>query len=129
MKKAKIILGVSAAFLGLLSCSNHLSNRATFICERGSQKIEIKIENDQDFLIYNQPTRTNFTVTNIDPVQLRIAGPGIKLLGTNKNKTSMQTEIKVMENYIDNDTLSIKVWYGSDEEKRCDFKIPVKRAE
>ena len=80
-------------------------------------------------MVYDQPTKTNFVVTNIDPINLRIAGPGITILGTNKEKTMMRTEIKVPSNYLDKDTLTIKVWYGEDDKKRHDFQIPMKKSE
>jgi hypothetical protein len=115
--------------LSFISCENSTSDKVELVCEDGIKKIEIEIENGKNFLTYNQPTKTNFLVTNIDPINLRIAGPGITILGTNKDKTEMRTEIKVPENYLENDTLTIKVWYDKDNEKRCDFKIPLKKAE
>ncbi|PKG42809.1 hypothetical protein [Psychroflexus sp. MES1-P1E] len=113
-----------------VSCQNSISDKVEFICENGNKKITIEIENGMDFLTYNKPSKTNFVVTNIDPVNLRIAGPGITILGTNKDKTAMQTEIKVTTNYLENDTLNIKVWYDNeDSQKVCEFKIPVNKAE
>ena len=42
----------------------------------------------------------------------------------------MRTEIKVPANYLKNDTLNVKVWYDNeDNNKLCEFKIPVKKAE
>lgn len=114
----------------ILGCQNSNANKVDLICEDGMRKVTIEIENGQNFLTYNQPLKTNFIVTNIDPINLRISGAGIKILGTNKEKTGMRTEIKVPANYLKNDTLNVKVWYDNeDNNKLCEFKIPVKKAE
>ena len=116
--------------VSLLSCQNSKSDKVDLICENGNKKIKIEIESGMNFLTYNEPTKTNFIVTNVDPINLRILGPGIIILGTNKDKTAMRTEIKVPLNYLENDTLNIKVWYdNNDIEKRCEFKIPVKKSQ
>ena len=116
--------------LSLVSCKYSIPDKVELICENGNKKIAVEIENGMDFLSYNISSKTDFVVTNIDPINLRIAGPGIKVLGTNKDKTAMRTEIKVPANYLDNDTLNIKVWYDNeDNQKVCVFKIPVRRAE
>ncbi|WP_394748480.1 hypothetical protein [Spongiimicrobium salis] len=107
-----------------------MSNKVDLVYEDGNKKIEIEIENGMDFLTYNEPSKTNFIVTNINPINLRILGPGITILGTNNDKTAMRTEIKVPTNYLESDTLNIKVWYdNNDNKKRCEFKIPVKKSE
>jgi len=114
----------------LQSCQNSNTEKIELICKNGSKKIEIEIEDGANFLTYDKSTKTNFKVTNIDPINLRILGPGITLTGTNKDKTAMRTNIKVPMNYLKNDTLNIKVWYDrNDDEKMCEFKIPVKKAE
>ena len=116
--------------VSLLSCQNSKSDKVDLICENGNKKIKIEIESGMNFLTYNKPTKTNFIVTNVDLINLRILGPGITILGTNKDKTAMRTEIKVPLNYLENDTLIIKVWYdNNDIEKRCEFKIPVKKSQ
>jgi len=118
-------------FLALfLMVSLSKSDKVDLICENGNKKIKIEIESGMNFLTYNKPTKTNFIVTNVDLINLRILGPGITILGTNKDKTAMRTEIKVPLNYLENDTLIIKVWYdNNDIEKRCEFKIPVKKSQ
>ncbi|CAL2083912.1 hypothetical protein [Tenacibaculum sp. 190524A05c] len=127
--KKRNLFGIITLLLVLYSCSNSKLNKTDLTCGYENQKITIQIENGKEFLIYNQPTKTNFITTNIDPINLRIAGAGIRVLGTNKDKTGMRTEIKVLEDYIDNDTLNIKVWYTKDNQKTCDFKIPIKKVE
>jgi len=117
------------AFL-FVGCQNSNADKIDLICEDGTKKVTVEFENGQDFLTYDQPSKTNFIVTNIDPINLRISGPGIKILGTNKEKKGMRTEIKVPANYLKNDTLNVKVWYDNeDNNKLCEFKIPVKKAE
>ncbi|MEM9143889.1 MAG: hypothetical protein AAGA86_12950, partial [Bacteroidota bacterium] len=79
--------------------------------------------------LYDIPTRTDFVVDNIDLTDLTIQGAGIRILGTNKDKTAMRTEIKVPSNYLDKDTLTVKVRYGEGYKKGYDFNIPVKKKE
>ena len=114
----------------LQSCKNAMSDKVDLVYEDGNKKIEIEIENGMNFLTYNEPRKTNFIVTNIDPIDLRIVAPGITIIGTNKDKTAMRTEIKVPLNYLESDTLNIKVWYDNDDNrKKAEFKIPVKKSE
>ncbi|MFC4634037.1 hypothetical protein ACFO3O_08970 [Dokdonia ponticola] len=111
----------------VFSCKTESSKEVELIYEVGNQKIVVEIENGQNFLEYNTPTKTNFILTNIDPHTLLINGAGIRVLGT-KNKTTMRTEINVPNNYLENDTLNIKVWFNK-EKKSHEFNIPLKSAE
>jgi hypothetical protein len=108
------------------SCKRIENEKVELVYENETEKISIKIGNGQDFLIYDRPIRTDFVVENIDPINLAILGTGIRILGTNKDKTAMRTEINVPSNYLDKDTLTIKVRYGEDYKKGHDFNIPVK---
>ena len=129
LKQMKHYFFLVLAF-SLLGCQNSRADKVDLICKDGTKKVTVEIENGQDYLIYDQPLKTNFIVTNIDPINLRISGAGIKILGTNKEKTGMRTEIKVPANYLKNDTLNVKVWYDNeDKSKLCEFNIPVKKAE
>lgn len=105
MKRSnKVSLIIIILVLTLIGCKNEETKKAELVYENGTEKISVEIENGQEFLIYDQPTKTNFVCTNIDPISLIIQGPGIKLLGT-KNKTTMRTEINVPSNYLDKDTI------------------------
>lgn len=118
------------SFVALLSvcCQNQETKKVELIYENGIEKIIVEIENGKDFLIYDQPTKTNFVLTNIDPMSLVVQGPGIKVLGT-KDKSTMRTEIKVPSNYLDKDTLTIKIRYGENYSKGHEFYIPLKESE
>ena len=111
----------------VFSCKKESSKEVELIYEVGNQKITVEIENGQNFLEYNTPTKTNFILTNIDPYTLLIHGVGIRVLGT-KNNTIMRTEINVPDNYLENDTLNIKVWFDK-EKKSHEFNIPLKSVE
>ncbi|PCJ92265.1 MAG: hypothetical protein COA50_15655 [Flavobacteriaceae bacterium] len=114
--------------LVFVNCQNKKAEKVEFTYENGIEKIVMEIENGQGFLIYDQPTKTNFVLTNIDPFSLVIQGPGIKVLGT-KGKTIMRTEINVPGNYLEKDTLTIKIRFGENYSKEHEFNIPLKKVE
>ncbi len=129
MKKTnKVYSIILPLILILISCKNGKSEKVELVCENGFEKISLEIENGQDFLVYDKPTKTNFVCTNISPVGLVIQGPGIKLIGS-MDKTTMRTEIKVPSNYLEKDTLTITVRYGDSYEKECEFFVPLKTTE
>lgn len=123
-KKYSIIL---ILIFTLISCKNSKKDKVELVYENGIEKIAIEIENGKDFLIYDQLTKTNFIVNNIDPASLLIVGSGIRILGTDNNNTTVQTEIKVPSDFLDKDTLTIKVRYGEGYKKGPDFQIPMKK--
>ncbi|MGS0523856.1 hypothetical protein ACU8V7_00365 [Zobellia nedashkovskayae] len=128
-KHYKLFRIILILILTLVSCKNSKTEKNNLVYENGIEKIAIEIVNGQDFFVYNELTKTNFVVTNIDPINLAIFGPGIKILGTNKDKTAMRTEINVPSGYLDKDTLTIKVRYGEGYKKGHDFYIPVRKPE
>ena len=126
MKKTEKILFTVAFVIFISSCKQE---KVELVYENGNQKISVKIEDGKDYLFYDQPIRTDFVVENIDPISLAVLGPGIRVLGTNNDKTAMRTEINVPSNYLEKDTLTIKVRYGEGYNKGHVFNIPVKKIE
>lgn len=124
MKRSFLLVIISVFF----SCLNKETGNVELTYENGAEKIKLELENGQEFLIYDRPTKTDFVLTNIDPMSLVIQGPGIKLLGT-RNKTIMRTEINVPSNYLEKDTLTIKVRYGENYSKEHEFYIPLIKSE
>ena len=112
----------------VVSCKQKRREHVQLVYNNGAEQISIQIKNGQDFLVYDKPIRTDFFVKNIDPINLTIFGPGIRILGTNKDKTAMRAEINVPSDYLENDTLTIKVRYGQDYKKGHDFNIPVQKS-
>ena len=130
MQKAlKAILFIVVFTITFSACKNLKEEKVVLVYEDGNERISIKIKTGKDYLVYDIPTRTDFVVNNIDPIDLTIQGAGIRILGTNKDKTAMRTEINVPSNYLDKDTLTIKVRYGEGYKKGHDFNIPLKKTE
>ncbi|NGX85403.1 hypothetical protein [Aequorivita sp. KMM 9714] len=112
--------------LTIYSCENSKTEKTELVYENGNQKVEIQILNGNDYLEYDKLTETNFMLTNIEPNTFSVYGAGIRVLGT-KNST-MKTEIKVPINYLETDTLNVKVRFGIKPEENHEFNIPMKTA-
>lgn len=90
--------------------------------------MELKILNGNDYLTYDTPIRTDFEWKNIDPKTCSIFGAGIKMLGTENGIT--KTEINVPSNYLESDTLNIKLRFEINGEKTgTEFNVPLKNGE
>lgn len=117
-------------FFGLLiltlnSCLNSNKNTSKFRYENGESSVELKILNGTEYLTYDTPIRTDFEWKNIDPKTASIFGAGIKMLGTENGIT--KTEINVPSNYLESDTLNIKLRFEINGEKtRTEFNVLVK---
>ncbi|MBT0609200.1 hypothetical protein [Aequorivita echinoideorum] len=128
MKKIKflksIIIFISLTIYG---CEKPETKISELIYENGNKKIEIQIQDGKDYLEYDQPTETNFVLTNIAQNNFYVIGPGISVI-QNKNGI-MKTQIKVPRNYLETDTLNVKVSFGKKPEENHEFNIPMKTAE
>ncbi len=113
--------------LTISSCGKQEPKNAKFTYENGSQKVEIQILNGEEYLEYEKSTETDFILTNIEPNSFSVYGVGIQILGT-RNGT-MKTEIKVPNNYLENDTLNVKIRFGEKPEENHEFHIPMKISE
>ena len=127
--KKNILLKSFFIFISLTiySCGKSGTKKTALIYENGKQKVEIQILNGNDYLEYDKLTETNFVLINIEPTMFSVSGAGIRVLGT-KNGT-MRTEIKVPSNYLETDTLNVKVRFGKKPEENHEFKIPMKKVE
>ena len=45
-----------------VACNSKRNGKAELVCKNGNEKITIEIENGKDFLVYDQPTQTDFVV-------------------------------------------------------------------
>lgn len=127
--KTNILIKSLLFFVTLIiySCGNVKNEKPQLTYENGNQKVEIKILDGNNYLEYDKPTKTDFVLTNIEPNTFIVAGAGIKVLGT-KNGI-MKTEIKVPNDYLETDTLNVKVRFGKNPEETHEFYIPMKKAE
>jgi len=128
MRKPKMIkrnLLFGLLVLTLISCVESKKNSSEFIYENGKSSVEIKILNGNDYLTYDTPIRADFEWKNIDPKTGSIYGAGIKMLGTKNGIT--KTEINVPSNYLESDTLNIKLRFEINGEKTgTEFNVPIK---
>ena len=120
----KKILLFGLLILTLNSCTESKKNNSEFVYENGESSVEIKILNGNDYLTYDTPIRTDFEWKNIDPKTSSIFGAGIKMLGTKNGIT--KTEINIPSNYLESDTLNIKLRFEVNGEKTgTEFNIPI----
>ena len=127
MKLLQNILIVSTLFI-FLNCSNEKKTNPMSI-KIGDKKVELKVENKKDYLVYDEPVEAEFVFTNIDINKgWTIMGRGIKIL--NSKKSSVITEINYYSQKSETDTLTIIVDFDGSEENDKKFKtikVPVKR--
>nr|BFF40943.1 hypothetical protein BACY1_27480 [Tenacibaculum mesophilum] len=128
LKMIKRTLLFGLLILTLNSCTRSKKNSSKFIYENGESSVELKILNGKDYLTYDTPIRTDFEWKNIDPKTGSIFGAGIKMLGTENGIT--KTEINLLSNYLESDTLNIKLRFKiNGEQTGTEFNIPVKNGE
>ena len=127
MKLLRNLFIISILFI-FLNCSNEKINDPLSI-EIGDKKVELKLENKKDYLVYDEPVKGEFVFTNIDIKKgWTIMGRGIKII--NSKKSSVITEINYYSQKSESDTLTIVVDFdGSDkiDKKFKTIKVPVKR--
>lgn len=80
MKKYLVVL-----FIIIYSCENKTNTNNEFVYKKGNKKIELVIENNVNFLVVGQPTKTKFETKNINIQKLMIYGPGIMVNKANKD--------------------------------------------
>ena len=103
------------------------NKKPQLIYENGNQKVEIKILNENNYLEYDRLTKVNFVLTNIEPKTFVVMGAGIRVLKTKGG--IINTEINVPNNYLETDTLNIKIRFGKNRVENYEFYIPMKKAE
>lgn len=121
----KKIIWFGLLFLIVNSCSEGKQSASNFIFTQGESRVELKIVNGNNFLFYDTPTKVDFEWKNINIKTGSIFGTGIKMLGSKNNITS--TEITIPRNYLNTDTLYIKLQFEINGEKiETQFNVPVK---
>ena len=124
--KNKSILAIGLLIITLISCKKSEKLKWEYKYENRESSIVMKILNGNNYLIYNKPARTDFEWTNIDPKMSSIYGAGIKILGTENGIT--KTEINVPSNFLESDTLNIKLHFEINGEKNeTEFNVPLRK--
>ncbi len=126
MSKILLLKSISLFFIFFVyGCKNSDAKRSKFIYENGTQKVQLKILNGNDYLEYDTPTETNFEFTNNNPFYFTVLGTGINILELKPG--ILKTEINIPNNSLETDTLNIKIKFGKEPKEKCEFNIPVKR--
>ena len=102
-----------------------MSSSNRFIYQNGNQKIEMKLLNGKNYLVYDNSTETEFIITNIELKDIIVYGAGIRIIGNSEGK--LKTEINVPKNYTESDTLTVKIKIK--EKEKLEFNIPLKSTE
>ncbi len=125
MIKRTLLFGLLILILN--SCMESKKN-SKFIYENGESSVELKILNGNGYLTYDTPIRTDFEWKNIDLKTSSIFGTGIKILEMQNGIT--KTEINVPRNYLESDTLNIKLHFEINGENiGTEFNVPIKNEE
>lgn len=120
-----VLVGFFITIVKSLIFNEAKTKSSTYVYENGNSKVELKILNEHDYLVYDTPTQADFIFTNINPQTISIYGTGIKILNCENN--SAQTEINVPNRSLKNDTLPITLNFEVNGSKTTtQFKIPIK---
>jgi hypothetical protein len=111
----------------LTSCKSFKEN--IFVYKNEKQKVEMIIQNGDDFLKYETPTKVDFKFTNIDLKTSSIFGLGIKILnGFDSLNGVVKTKVNVPRNRLKTDTLNVIIRFNNVNNEKLDaqFKVPIK---
>ena len=110
-----------------MSCIKSQRKNCEFLYQTGDQTVEIRLQNELEFLEYDKKTRINFILTNIQPKNFACAGMSMRLI---EIKDSIMTyETNVPKKYFERDTLSLKVKFGSEPDQMHKFEIPIRNTD
>lgn len=126
MKILQNLFIISISFISL-NCSNEKKKDSMSI-EIGDKKVELKLKNQKDYLVYDEPVGAEFVFTNIDLETSTIFGRGIKIINVKEN--SVFTEINYTSENSESDTLDIIINFEGAKDidlKKKTLRLPVKR--
>ncbi|MFT5752258.1 MAG: hypothetical protein ACI86L_001771 [Dokdonia sp.] len=120
-----LLLLFGSMLISFQSCGNTQTKKTEYMNTIGDQSVELRILNDNDYLIYDTPTRVDFKWTNIDLESTNIGGAEIKILGTINEIT--QTEFTVTKEKLKMDTLHITIIFKKGHKRiPTVFHVPVR---
>lgn len=133
MKKTSTILFLIIFFIiGFISCEKSETENP-FVVQVDDKRVELILENNADYLIYDTPTKAEFVFENIELNTWYIIGRGIKIVDI-KNKENLNfksiTEINYPSERSTSDTLEINLKFkglNDIEFSKGIIKVPVKR--
>lgn len=128
MKKSSTISFLIFFFIiGLISCEK-IETKNPFIVQVDDKRIELILEDNADYLVYDMPTKAEFVWTNIEKNSWIVTGRGIRLVEFKKDRAVM--EINYTSEESTSDTLEIQLKFkGINDTEYSDgiIKVPVKR--
>lgn len=128
MKKTSTILFLIIFFIiGLISCGK-AETENPFVVQVDDKKVELILENNANYLVYDMPTKATLIWENIDVQSGVFAGRGISRLDFKNNETLI--EINCLSEKSTSDTLEIQLKFkGINDTEYSDgiIKVPVKR--
>lgn len=105
-----------------------------FVVEIDNKRVELILENNTDYLIYDTPTKAEFIFENIERNTWWIKGQGIRMVDFKNIKDSSDfksiTEINCISEKTTSDTLEIQLKFkgiNDTEYSEGIIKVPVKR--
>lgn len=128
MKKSSTILFLIIFFIiGLISCEK-AETENPFVVQVDDKRVELILEDNADYLVYDMPTKAEFVWTNIEKNSWIVTGRGIRLVEFKKDRAVM--EINYTSEESTSDTLEIQLKFkGINDTEYSDgiIKVPVKR--
>jgi hypothetical protein len=134
MKKSSTISFLIFFFIiGLISCEK-IETKNPFIVQVDDKRIELILENNADYLIYDTPIKAEFVFENIELNTWFIMGRGIRIVDFKNNKENLSfksiTEINYPSERSTSDTLEIELKFkglNDTEYSNGIINVPVKR--
>lgn len=121
MKKYLVFL-----YIIIYSCENKPDTNNEFVYKKNNKKIELILENNVNFLVVDQPTKTKFKTKNIDNQKLMVYGPGIMV--NRESKDDFRFTITPIKETLVNGNLEIQITerIENGENFTHKFLVPVK---
>lgn len=115
----------------LLGCKKQ-EPKNPFVVEVDDKRVELILENNADYLVYDVPTKVDFVFENIEVNSWLIKGRGIMINNVKKDidKYKVITEINYPLERSTSDTLEIELKFkgtNDTEYSQGIIKVPVKR--
>ncbi len=110
--------------LTLASCGN--KTQSDFVYSKADKKVEMVLENNEEYLVVGKPTKANFVTENIDNQKFIVFGPGIMV--NQADKSGFRFTITPIEKTLVNGKLEIQVTerIENGENFNHKFLVPVK---
>lgn len=119
----QILISIFMVFLNSPAIQN-----TEFEVQRGNQKLKLELENERQYLKWNEKTILTLKFENIDSRNLALSAPGLQRSGSQNTEKEGKWEITPNRKFIKSDTLklSVRVRNLKDSVWTHKFKIPIR---